>query len=112
MGAWDLGKHLPWDEQTIGFQGIYQDKQRISYKKEGDGSHAGYYQSLSAPRNIWRKSDCWCTPESLSFLTSFCAKIILFGLDNPCISAQFSREALNRKNKVMVHKVCRKEGHA
>jgi hypothetical protein len=53
MGAWDLGKHLPWDEQTIGFQGIYQDKQRISYKKEGDGSHAGYYQSLSAPRNIW-----------------------------------------------------------
>ena len=32
-----LGQHLSCDEQTIGFQGTHKDKQRITYKKEGDG---------------------------------------------------------------------------
>ena len=37
MEAWDVGSHLSGDEQTIGFIGNHADKQRISYKKEGDG---------------------------------------------------------------------------
>ena len=37
MEAWDVGSHLSCDEQTIGFKGNHADKQRISYKKEGDG---------------------------------------------------------------------------
>ena len=32
-----LGRDLSCDEQTIGFQGNHKDKQRITYKKEGDG---------------------------------------------------------------------------
>ena len=32
-----LGQHLSCEEQTIGFQGHHRHKQRITYKKEGDG---------------------------------------------------------------------------
>ena len=32
-----MGKNLSCDEQTVGFQGHHRDKQRITYKKEGDG---------------------------------------------------------------------------
>jgi len=35
--AWDVGSHLSGYEQTIGLKGNHADKQRISYKKEGDG---------------------------------------------------------------------------
>ena len=32
-----LGKSISIDEQDIGFQGQHKDKQRISYKRVGDG---------------------------------------------------------------------------
>ena len=35
--AWELGKEIACDEQTIGFQGKHKDKKKILYKKEGDG---------------------------------------------------------------------------
>ena len=35
--AWDCGRALSGDEQTIGFKGNHADKQRINYKREGDG---------------------------------------------------------------------------
>jgi len=35
-----LGRNLSLDEQTISFQGRHEDKQRINYKKEGDGFQA------------------------------------------------------------------------
>jgi hypothetical protein len=37
MESWDMGRNISADEQTIGFKGQHQDKQRISYKREGDG---------------------------------------------------------------------------
>ena len=37
MKAVHLGRDLSCDEQTVGFQGSHRDKQRITYKKEGDG---------------------------------------------------------------------------
>ena len=35
--AWQLGRDLGGDEQSIGFQGNHPDKLRVTYKKEGDG---------------------------------------------------------------------------
>jgi hypothetical protein len=37
MEAWKVGRSFSVDEQTIGFQGQHADKQRITYKREGDG---------------------------------------------------------------------------
>jgi hypothetical protein len=37
MNAFDMGKYISIDEQTIGFKGHHIDKLRINYKKEGDG---------------------------------------------------------------------------
>jgi len=34
MAAFDLGRLISIDEQTIGFKGHHADKLRISYKKE------------------------------------------------------------------------------
>ena len=32
-----LGRNLSCNEQTVAFQGNHKDKQRITYKREGDG---------------------------------------------------------------------------
>ena len=34
---WKLGPNFSIDEMTMGFQGMHQDKRRITYKNEGDG---------------------------------------------------------------------------
>jgi hypothetical protein len=121
MEAWDVGKHLSCDEQTIGFQGRHQDKQRISYKKEGDGFQADcvcengytytfYFRNVAAPKKYLKKK---CSPLHARVLFMFdqlpCKNNVV-GLDNLYISARFAREAITGKNKVMVHGVCRKEG--
>ena len=36
MEAWDMGRDISCHEHTIGSKGNHSDKQRISYKKEGD----------------------------------------------------------------------------
>jgi hypothetical protein len=37
MAAWDCGANLSRDEQTIGFKGNHAVKQKVNYKREGDG---------------------------------------------------------------------------
>jgi hypothetical protein len=59
--AWDCGQHLSGDEQTIGFKGHHCDKQRVSFKHEGDGfltdticdsgyTYSLYFHNLPAPK--------------------------------------------------------------
>jgi hypothetical protein len=122
MAAWDMGKHVSCNEQTIGFQGQHQDKQRINYKKEGDGFQADcickngytysfYFHNVAAPKKYLKRK---CSPlhsRVLFLFDQLPCKNIIIRLDNLYISAQFCREALTGKNHVMVHGVCRREGH-
>ncbi len=122
MMAWDMGSHASCDEKTIGFQGHCQDKMRIKYKKEGDGFQADcicengytysfYSRNLPAPK---KHLQCKCSPLHARVLFLFdqhpCKNVVV-GLDNIYISARFCREAFIGKSHVMVHGVCRKEGH-
>ena len=58
-----LGKSISIDEQDIGFQGQHKDKQRISYKRVGDGflvdalcadgyTFSWYFHNQTAPK-MW-----------------------------------------------------------
>jgi hypothetical protein len=110
MEAWGMGRSVSCDEQTIGFQGRHQDKQRISYKKQGDGFQADcicengytysfYFRNVAAPRKYLRKK---CSPLHARVLFLFDqlpSKNMVVGLDNLYISARFCREALVGKMK-------------
>jgi hypothetical protein len=85
MEAWDMGRSVSCDEQTIGFQGRHQDKPRISYKKEGDGFQADcicengytysfYFRNVAAPRKYLRKK---CSPLHARVLISYLPRIWL-----------------------------------
>jgi len=58
----DMEKDISCDKQTIGFKGNHSDKQRISYKKEGDGfladsilqdgyTYTFYMQNMPVPKS-------------------------------------------------------------
>ncbi len=105
----------------VGFQGRHQDKQQICYKKEGDGFQADcicesgytytfYFRNVPAPKKYLMKK---CSPlhsRVLFLFDQLLHKNNVVGLDNLYISAQFCREAITGKNKVMVHGGCQKEG--
>ena len=121
ISAWDMGHKLSCDEQTIGFKGNHADKQRISYKKEGDGFLADalledgytdsfYFQNMPAPKKyIDRK----CSPLHARVLFMFDQleeKYHVCRLNNLYNSAKFCCEAFKGENKVMVHGITRKSG--
>jgi hypothetical protein len=61
VAAWDLGREISGDEQNNGLKGNHQDKQCISYKREGDGFMADtinengynssfYFRNMATPK--------------------------------------------------------------
>jgi hypothetical protein len=72
-----MGRNLSCDEQTIGFQGNHKDKQRITYKKEGDGfladcicsdgyTFAFHFRHQDASKKSWKHSSApLCMQECL-----------------------------------------------
>jgi hypothetical protein len=121
MSAFDLGRLISIDEQTIGFKGHHAGKMRISYKKEGDGfqcdaiccdgfTYSFFMRNMPAHKKYLDKglsplhARCLFLPDQLKDEHHVC------GVDNLYTSARFSCEAFTGKNKVLCHGVARKSG--
>ena len=110
-----LGQHLSCDEQTVGFQGNHKDKQRITYKNEGDGFLADCICSDGYTYNFFFRHQSVKTSSSLSPLhvrvLTLCSqlpdKYYTLGMDNLYNSTKLCRHAYSLKQKVMTHGVTR-----
>ena len=114
-----IGRDLSCDEQTIGFQGHHRDKQRITYKKEGDGFLAdalcsdGYtftfhFRHQPASEKIMKIYNC--SPlhaRVLGLISQLPHKYYTLGMDNLYMSTKLGRLTYGMKQKVMIHGVTR-----
>ena len=120
--SYDVGKDIAGDEQDAPFQGRHQDKQRVTYKKAGDGfmidsicEHGftiSFYPRNAAPPKKWIDKGFSPTHSRiLSMFESLDGKYFRCGMDNLFISAKFLYGAFEHcSSKVLVHGVCRKTG--
>ena len=116
-----LGKSISIDEQDIGFQGQHKDKQRISYKRVGDGflvdalcadgyTFSWYFRNQTAPK-MWTSKGLSPLHSRVMSLLQQLPKSTAFyrcGMDNLYISPKFAKICYNNSGKrVMIHGVCR-----
>jgi len=113
-----MGRNLSRGEQTVGFQGKHKDKQRITYKKKGDGFlsdcicsdgftfafHFRHHQEASQ-----KLMDHFnCSPihtRVLGLISQLPNTHYILGMDNLFNSAKLCRKALAMDQNVMVHGV-------
>ena len=114
-----MGRNLSCDEQTVGYQGNHKDKQRITYKREGDGfladcicsdgyTFAFHFRHQEASTKIMKTFDC--SPlhaRVLGLISQLPDKYYTLGMDNLYNSAKLCRLAYSMDQKVMVHGVTR-----
>jgi hypothetical protein len=121
IAAWDLGKEISGDKQTIGFKGNHQDKQHISYKREGDGfltdaisedryTYLFYFRNMPAPKQFIQKKFSPLHARIPFLFDQLKEGSHLCSLDNLYNSTKFAREAFVGKNCVMVHGMTHKSG--
>ena len=120
--SYDVGKDISGDEQDAPFQGKHQDKQRVTYKKAGDGfmidslcEHGftiSFYPRNAPPPKKWIDKGFSPTHSRvLSMFESLTGKYFRCGMDNLFISAKFLYGAFRYcSSQVLVHGVCRKSG--
>jgi len=114
--SWQCGVDLALDEQTIGFQGHHADKQRITYKKEGDGFQCDALCDDGYTYSVYFRNEP--PPPKCNHLSPLHARSLwLFDqltdhyhhvwVDNLYMSAKFAKTAFNLDNKVMTAGVAR-----
>ena len=116
-----MGQNISVDEQDIGFQGRHSDKQRISYKKVGDGflvdalsadgyTFTWYFRNQRAPSEWTEKGLSPLHSRVMSLLQQLPDKTKNYkcGMDNLFMSAKFAKICyLHTGRNVMIHGVCR-----
>ena len=114
-----MGRNLSCDEQTVGFQGSHRNKQRITYKAEGDGFLAdclcgdGYtylFHFCHQPPSAKIVKEFSCSPlhaRVLGLISQLPHKYYTLGMDNLYNSAKLCRLCYAMDQKVMVHGVTR-----
>ncbi|MGL5935534.1 MAG: hypothetical protein ACRCZI_07915, partial [Cetobacterium sp.] len=119
--AVDLGKSISIDEQTVGFQGRHADKQRISYKAEGDGfqcdviaqegfTYQVYFRNEPPPAQYTSKGFAPLHARCLWLLDSLKDKYHRCWMDNLYLSANFAKACCNHPMRVLIAGVTRKNG--
>ena len=117
-----LGQNISVDEQDIGFQGQHRDKQRINYKKVGDGflldalssdgyTFSWYFCNQLAPKTWIDKGLSPLHSRVMSLLQQLPKNTANYrcGMDNLFISPKFAKVCMNDSGRrVMIHGVCRK----
>ena len=116
-----IGKHISVDEQDIGFQGNHRDKQRISYKRVGDGflvdalcadgyTYCWFFRNQPAPKKWVEKGLSPLHSRVLSLYSQLPknTKNYHCKMDNLFMSAKFAKFAkCSSKVPVLIHGVCR-----
>jgi len=116
--AFILGRDLSLDEQTIAFQGRHKDKQRINYKKEGDGFQADticsdgytfsfYFRNQPHPKKYEKDGLSPLHCRCMAMIEQLPAQYYSMGMDNLFSSVKFTRSAFQVKQHVMTHGVVR-----
>ena len=114
-----LGRNLSCDEQMIVFHGNHKDKQRITYKKEGDGfladcicsdgyTFAFHFRHQPTSQEIIKQLTCSPLDAGvLGLISQLPDKYYTLGLDNLYMSAKLCRLAYGMDQKVLIHGVTR-----
>ena len=117
MEAWQLGKKISVDEQTVGFQGKHAQKLRITYKREGDGFQCDALCDSGYTYTFYFRHDP--PPPKYKNLSPLHARVMFLfdglrdkyhqcGVDNLYMSAKFCKDVYNHPMKVKLHGVTRK----
>ena len=115
-----LGEKISVDEQDIGFQGMHKDKQRIKYKRVGDGfledalsadgyTYTWYFRNQVSPKHWTDKGLSPLHSHVMALLQqlSLGTKNYKCGMDNLFISAKFAKTCFTESGRnVMIHGVC------
>lgn len=116
-----IGTSIAIDEQDIGFQGKHKDKQRVTFKKVGDGflldalcsdgyTYTFYFRNQPAPKSWIDKGLSPLHARVMSLVQQLPneTRNYVCGMDNLYISPKFAKFMLNESGKrVMIHGVCR-----
>ena len=116
-----IGCNISVDEQDIGFQGRHRDKQRVTFKKVGDGflvdalcadgyTYTFFFRNQRAPQSWIEKGLSPLHSRVMSLFQQLPENVNNYkcGMDNLFMSAKFAKIAMNDSGrKVMIHDVCR-----
>ena len=119
QSAIHIGRDISVDEQDIGFQGRHKDKQRVTFKKVGDGflvdalcadgyTFAWYFRNQLAPKYWTDKELSPLHARVMALFQQLPDSNYKCGMDNLFMSPKFAKIAKNDSGKgVMIHGVCR-----